>query len=226
MICDRTQGFYENVAGAYTPLGLKGHGGLDINCGFGSNIEWPLDGFVSNVLDDKHPASDGYWGIYAICQYKGQLGELCVGHCNTIKVKVGDKLTCGQVVATEGNHGYVFQDGVRITLEMQAKGDERGHHRHWQWRPLLKTKTFDPKRVYITSYGVGVYKDVDNFFYEVITPDNGFKGLSPDIYGIINDYESSPKPPSPVLNDDIIKKQSFVKILNKYIEILKSLLNN
>lgn len=210
MNCERTQGYYENVANAYAPM--KGHGGIDMTCGYGSPVGWPLDGVVSNILNDKNKASDGYWAVYTISEYKGQIGELCCGHLSRIDVEVWDKITKGQIVGLEGNKGMVFQNGERITLEMQAQGDKRGSHRHWQWRPLIQRLTFNPKKTYITSYGMGTYKDKDGFFYEVLEPDNGFRGLSPDIGAILNDY-------SKIEVSTEIKK-TWLQILQTYYKIL------
>lgn len=188
MICETTQGFYDNKNNAYAGIGLKAHSGLDIECGYGTDIEFPLDGFVSNVLDKTHLASDGFWAVYVICMYNGVIGELCVGHCSRIDVKVGDLINKGQVIGAEGNHGLIYYGNTLITLVMQAAGDTRGHHRHWQWRPLIKTKYQDPSKQYITSYAIGAYKDPAGYYYEVENYDNGYHGLSPDIASILNDY--------------------------------------
>lgn len=219
-ICTRTQGFYENVANAYSSLGLKGHGGIDINCGYGSPIECPLAGYVYSVYDNIHKAKDGYWAIFLIAEYKGQLGELCIGHCAKILLDIGQNVTKGQVIAQEGNHGYVFENGVPITLAMQADGDERGHHRHWQWRPVAKTKTLNNEQFLIDFSGY-VYRDKEGFYYKVLDYNNGFHGLSPEIAGILNDYDDwflgKSLPPA------IDNQQSFIEILKKYLNLLRGI---
>lgn len=220
MNCTRTQGFYENAANAYPKIGMKGHGGIDVNCGYGTEVQFPLDGLVSGVFNNVFKASDGYWGVYALCEYKGQLGELCVGHLSRIDVKIGDKIRKGQVVGLEGNHGYVFDNGVQITLAQQAAGDQRGHHRHWQWRPVVKTKSLSNKQ-FITNY-TGIYKDSEGYYYQVLDYDNGFHGLSPDIAGILNDF-TEVKPAEQPTPEQL---STLSKALNVLSQLIKNLFAN
>lgn len=190
MICERTQGYYENGNGAYAAWGMKGHGAIDVVCGYGSPIECPLDGVVYKILDKDRPANDGtgYWGIFMISEYKGQVGELCVGHCSKINIEIGQKVTKGQTIGQEGNKGLVFSGGVQITKAMQEAGDKRGSHRHWQWRPLRKTRTFNAGNPKLISYPHTIYKDTEGFYYEILDYYNGYNGLSESINGILNDF--------------------------------------
>jgi len=176
-------------------MGMNAHGGEDWVCGYGTAIESPLGGYVYKVIDDKRPASDGsgYWAIFMICEYKGQLGELCVGHCSRIDVDVGDTVKKGQIIGLEGNHGVVFSGDTQITKKMQDKGDIRGSHRHWQWRPLKKVSKTSPKANYLSAFLAMIYKDKDGFFYEIPNYSNGYHGLSPDISKILADYDLDKK---------------------------------
>ena len=187
MICTETQLYSENTNNAYAPM--KGHGGIDVHCGYGSPIESPLDGVVYKVLDAKRPANDGtgFWAVFLLCEYKGQLGELCIGHPSKINVDVGQKVIKGQVIGLEGNRGMVYQNGVRITKAMQDAGDQRGSHRHWQFRPCIKVKSIDSNQ-FLTAFGGKIYRDEESMYYKVNDYENGYHGLSPDIRGILSDY--------------------------------------
>lgn len=215
MKCLTTQGYYGNVTSVYKDSGLKGHGAKDIYCGYGSPIESPLDGYVYKIINDKQPAYDGtgYWGIFIISEYKGQVGELCVGHCSDINVFEGDFVTKGQTIGKEGNKGKVFEGGVEITKKMQDSGDIRGSHRHWQWRPVTKTKQFNPKAPKLLSYGYKIFNDSEGYFYEINDFYNGYNGLSPEIEDILSGE-----------NTTIPIQKSFIEILRSYVDLLKMIL--
>lgn len=176
--CFVSQGFGGNPA-TYVPL--KGHTGLDENCGYGSEIQFPFStGYVYKVLTPENPAKDGsgFTGIFIIVDDGIECFEWLVGHCNPT-VEVGQHLVKGQVLGTEANHGLVFQNGVQITLAMQKAGDIRGAHRHNQKRPVEKSLRTDGKC--LTSYASdssqgGAYRDDDGYYYNFAYPLNGFNG--------------------------------------------------
>ena len=193
--CIETQGFLDNLNNVYASYGLKSHSGLDISCGYGTEIESPLDGFIYKIIDDKRPANDGtgYWAIFMIGMYKGQLGEFCVGHCSRIDVEIGSYVKKGQILGLEGNKGLVFFNGKQITKEMQDSGDIRGYHRHYQWRLIKKVKTSTGKVPRLTAYPLSIYKDKEGYQYEIPTYYDGHHGLLPVIKDILDDYNLEKK---------------------------------
>lgn len=226
-ICIETQGFYDYKNNLYASLipPMKGHGGIDINCGYGTPIECPLDGYVYSVFDDKRPAADGYWAIFMICEYKGQIGELCIGHVSKLFVDIGQTIKKGDVIALEGNHGVVYDGTTLITLAMQKAGDQRGHHRHWQWRPLKKSKT--PIGECLSDFTGRIYTDKEGMVYQIPNWLNGYHGLSPIISDIISEYDAwklnqaiiSNVEPSPVLTPT---QQNLIGRITDQIKLLIS----
>jgi hypothetical protein len=83
----------------------------------------------------------------------------------------------GDIIAKEGNHGEVYSGNILITLAMQAAGGHDGHHRHYQKRPVIKTKNLDDV---IKNMGLstaqGWYKDADGYYYQTYDYFNGFNG--------------------------------------------------
>lgn len=182
--CVKTLGFSGNPEN-YKPL--AGHPGYDEHCGFGTPVHWPIVNadrmWVYKIINDKQPAFDGsgYWAVFAIVERQGQFFEFHVGHLSRIDVKEGDALEPGQVIGLEGNRGYVFENGVRITLEMQRRGDRRGSHRHYQKRPVVRIAGDTYSGSFLMAYdpsGPQRYVDPQGFRY--VTPlkqfRNGFNG--------------------------------------------------
>lgn len=173
-LCKISQGFGENAVNAYFPL--KGHTGVDSGCGYGTSILSYYDKeYVYKVLDKDHPANDGsgFTGVFTLVEKDGEVFEFLYGHCNPL-VTVGQILTKGTLIGTEANNGEVYQNGERITLEMQKAGDTRGSHRHDQKRPLKKMKGYDMSKRYLTDkYGLLLK---DGFLYEIVDYDNGYNG--------------------------------------------------
>lgn len=114
-----TQKFGENPA-TYAQFGLKGHNGIDYRTKF--------DDSPTGKRDVLAP----YWGDVIACGNDGakagygkyiriktpQGGQIVLGHLDSFKVKVGDKVTPGQVIATSDNTGF-----------------SSGAHLHFGYRP-------------------------------------------------------------------------------------------
>lgn len=178
MICYQGQGFGQNANTSYKAGGLQGHTGIDINCGFGTPIPSPVSGTVYKVLTSSLPANDGsgFTGVFILVDNGYESYELLVGHCNPT-VQPGTRVSFGDIIGTEANHGTVFSGGTQITLAMQGAGDQRGAHRHYQLRPyqmVPKTDGLPCLSAYSDSgYAAPYY---DGAYYQIWGYDNGFNG--------------------------------------------------
>ncbi len=226
MICQNTQGYYDNKNDLYASIGMKGHGAEDIVCGYGSPIQSPLSGYVYSVFDDTHKAADGYWAVYMICEYKGQLGELCIGHPSKLNVSIGQYVNQGDVIAYEGNHGIVYENGKLVTIQEQAAGSQKAHHRHWSWRPLKKSLSFNGSVQALIDYTGRIYRDKDRNCYLILDYNNGYHGLSPKIADILADFESIQfsKALENNLEVPLVEKSRLSKALSSLSDLLNNLL--
>lgn len=174
--CTIQQGFSKNATATYKASGLLGHSGVDESCGYGTPINcYHNNAYVYKVLDENNPSNDGsgFTGVFTIVENELEVFEFLYGHCDP-KCAVGANLTIGDVLGAEANHGEVYSDGVRITLEMQKSGDKRGAHRHNQKRVLRKDKQLLPNTNYLTDKNGYLYRN--GFFYAVPYYTNGFNG--------------------------------------------------
>lgn len=174
--CSINQGFGDNPS-VYAPL--AGHTGIDEGKGFGTPVHTPVDMHVYKVLTKQYPSNDGsgFTGVFGIVDDGIELYELLIGHGDPIVV-AGTDVKIGQEIMTEANHGEVFQAGVQITLAMQAAGDKRGSHRHFQKRPVWKAKTMSQPALSAYNDEAGTYRDLQGFYYPIWDYNNGFNGCT------------------------------------------------
>lgn len=173
MICTEGQPFGENYSPLYKAGGLAGHTGQDWTCGFGSPIYTRYTGLVYKAYSAANtPNSDGYTEVGIIVDDGKECFEWLVGHLDPA-VKEGDWVTAGQLIGTEANHGPVFSGNVQITVAQQKAGNQSGHHRHYQKRPLWSAMYAQGKSLtgrngypYLTETG----------YYNVWNSGNGFNG--------------------------------------------------
>jgi len=191
MQCVITQG-YKQIANASGT-----HSGIDESCGYRSLVYGLKKMKVYKVLDDAHPANDGsgYWGVFGICdEGNGVYSEWQSGHLDEIHVAPGNTTNPWTVLGLEGNHGEVYSNGVRITLEMQRAGDTRGHHRHWNKKFIEKvhlSEREDKPGTYLTAWGKEFnfpYKDDGGFYYRILNYDNGLRGSVDPSKDMIDGY--------------------------------------
>lgn len=177
MTCYIGQGFGENMNPSYKDGGLKGHSGVDQNCGFGSPIYSQHSGIAYKVLTKSHPANDGtgFTGVFMIVDDGIECFEWLVGHCDPV-VTEGQKIEKGELIGFEANHGTVFSGNMQITLAMQQAGDTRGSHRHTQKRPVRPMRM--AAGIMLSSFGNGnqPYRSPDGFYYQIIDFFNGYNG--------------------------------------------------
>lgn len=171
--CNEGQGFADNYNPSYQVGGLLGHTGIDVDCGYGSPIEALCDGLVYSTYPISNPAADGYTAVFTLVKTPLEIFEFSYGHVSEIDCTIGQRVNAGDIIAKEGNHGIVYAGNVLITLPMQAAGDHRGNHRHYQKRPVIKT----PR---LTGVGLqtaqGQYRDQVGNYYQVYAYNNGFNG--------------------------------------------------
>lgn len=185
MLCYEGQPFGENYNPSYHAGGLIGHTGEDWSCGFGTPIHSQFDGYVYKVLTPEAPSQDGsgFTGVFMIVDNGIECFEWMVGHCNP-SVTVGTHVKKGDVIGSEANHGKVYSGNIEITLAMQKAGDQRGNHRHYQKRAVMKVARTGGGNRYLTTYPAdsmaGGYLYLDGFYYQIFNYDNGFNGcISP-----------------------------------------------
>jgi hypothetical protein len=181
-VCAEGQPFGVNYNPSYEEGGLRGHTGQDWSCGFGTPIYSPFDGYVYKVLTKQNPSTDGtgFTGVFMIVDDGVECFEWMIGHCDPT-VTAGTQVNKGDVIGTEANHGTVYAGNTQITLAMQRAGDQRGHHRHYQKRPVMKVLRTSPNYRYLTTYPAdsisgGFYRDQVGYYYQDFNYENGFDG--------------------------------------------------
>jgi peptidoglycan hydrolase-like protein with peptidoglycan-binding domain len=171
--CAEGQGFALNYNPSYHDGGLLGHTGVDVSCGWGTPVAALADGYVYSTYPIEHPASDGYTAVFTIVETPLEVFEMSYGHVSEIDCQIGQQVKVGDIIAKEGNHGTVYSGNTLITLAMQAAGDHRGAHRHYQKRPVIKTQTLHGTAL---STAEGTYRDELGNYYQVYDFENGFNG--------------------------------------------------
>jgi hypothetical protein len=171
--CTEGQGFSQNFNPSYHAGGLLGHTGIDVGCGYGSPIAALADGLVYSTYPIEHPANDGYTAVFTLCETPLEIFEFTYGHISEIDCQIGQRVKKDAIIAKEGNHGAVYAGNILITLAMQAAGDQRGAHRHYQKRPCIKTQRLSGTSIQDAQ---GTYRDGAGNYYQVYDHDNGFAG--------------------------------------------------
>lgn len=193
----------------YSSLGLKGHSGIDTGNGWDTPVRSDNAGYVYKIAyANKSPSN--WQAVYILVD---DAVEVCYGHLNTVLVQEGDQVSVGQIIGTEGNHGYVFSGGTQITPEMQKAGDHRGHHLHTSYRPVKLVTKVSRGKYYLTTTLGARYKEGTSLF-EVINTDNGYNGcVNPRNYLATGD------------TPEITKQKTIIAILQKVVGLYKQLLN-
>lgn len=171
--CIEGQGFSQNYNPSYQAGGLLGHTGVDVSCGYGTPIAAIADGTVYSTYPINQPAMDGYTAVFTICKTPLEYFEFSYGHVSEIDVQIGQDVHKGDLIAKEGNHGVVYAGNVLITPAMQKAGDQRGSHRHYQKRPVIRTMQLRGMGLQTAQ---GMYRDQVGRYYQVYSPLNGFNG--------------------------------------------------
>lgn len=98
------------------------HAGIDLISKVGNrNLYAVDDGYVQKVVTGQDKAKTGY-GNYVWVRYPRYGLSILYAHCQSIKVKKGDKVKKGQVIAIEGSTGK--STGVHLHLGMTKIGSD------------------------------------------------------------------------------------------------------
>ena len=103
---DVTQVFGVNKA-LYAFMGLNGHNGQDYVRPHGEAMFAVEDGIVLDVKFERGGFGKHVRFLSDAKDAKGYQREWTYGHCDLIMVKIGEKVTAGQFIATMGNTGFV-----------------------------------------------------------------------------------------------------------------------
>ena len=171
--CGLTQSFGANYNPSYSQDGLKGHTGTDVNCGYGTDILSPYDGYVYKILAPN--ANYDYTAVFILVDDGIQCFEFSCGHMSEISVREGDTVVKGQSLGKEGNYGKTYSWDTEITAEMKRNGDHRATHRHYQQRPVEKLSSIAiGANQYLTKLDGGLF--IKGFYYRIWDYNNGYHG--------------------------------------------------
>lgn len=132
-----TQYFGENPE-LYARMNMKGHNGVDLVAEHGTPMEAVENGTILEVKNDDN----GYGKHVRFISSKSIGGlhrEWTYGHCDTIAVKVGDKVKEGDIIATMGNTGFVVSNATGNGF--WSFNPFKGTHLHLGMRLIDETAT-------------------------------------------------------------------------------------
>jgi len=191
-----TQGFGLNLTGAYNAIGLKGHTGIDVIAPYDTPIIPAVLAPIYRAINFGAPIRS-YRAIYQIVDTALYSYEVSYGHCNQ---KLSGSGLDGSPIATVGNSGDVYENGVYVNPEARSTPPYRGTHLHFQVRKLVRTMDVDMKkgdkngriRQFIYNSDGTLFRR-DGLAYEVEDYWNGFNGcVEPTPF--FNGYFASDRP--------------------------------
>lgn len=166
-----SQGFGENLNGAYSTQGLIGHPGEDFVGDWKSKIYCAAENsLVTRVINEDNPDPQAYRAVYTIVERNGRYFEITYGHLEVVLVKVGQVLNPKDIVGLMGNRGMVFSFGREITRAEKEAGSKAATHLHFQVREMLKKNN---------GY---IQRQPDNGFNSCINPQPLFTGRYAEDY--------------------------------------------
>jgi murein DD-endopeptidase MepM/ murein hydrolase activator NlpD len=156
---DVTQVFGVNKA-LYAFMGLEGHNGADYTRPHGEAMFAVENGVVLEVKFERGGFGKHVRFLSDAKDENGHQREWTYGHCHVIMVKVGDKVTAGQLLATMGNTGFVVSGATPF----------------WKFNPFAGTHLHLGLRlIKVVKRGGWSYPKSD-IKLTVINSNNGFKG--------------------------------------------------
>lgn len=179
-----SQKFGGNANTYYAENGLRGHPGTDIYKGYNAWIVASHDAYIYKIVNKNNPDLSRYRAVHTLFQDEGQYYELVYGHCNNIYANIGDTVVADSLLASMGNTGDVYSQGLPVPVSQRSKPPYPGTHLHWQLRPVLLSKTAEADKQYLdteTPTGTrqdALYQDSNGNYYEIPDFGNGFNGCT------------------------------------------------
>src|ERR1044072_5512376 len=135
-----SQKFGGNANTYYAQHGLKGHPALDLYKGYNAYIVASHDCYIYDILNKNNPDLSRYRAVKTLFQDEGQWYELVYGHCNNIYTNIGDTVVAGSLLASMGNTGDVYSQGLPVSQSpaVRLNPPYPGTHLHWQLRPTVR----------------------------------------------------------------------------------------
>lgn len=173
-----SQKFGDNANGSYAADGLKGHTGVDLESFYGDTISFSAPGKIYKAISFTNPDLSFYRAVFTLVEDATGVFEVSYGHCKALLCKVGDTAKIGDPVATEGNTGTVYSNGILVTEALKESGSQAGTHLHFQVREVKKVQVQEIGKHYLSAQeGDNIsYKDAMWNFYEIVNFENGFNG--------------------------------------------------
>lgn len=170
-----SQKFGGNANLFYAQNGLKGHPGTDIYKAYDAWLVASHDCYVYKIINKNNPDLSKYRAVHTLFQDDGQWYELVYGHCNNIYSKVGDFVPRGALLASMGNTGDVYSQGLPVTPAARTKPPYPGTHLHWQLRGVVLSQTALVGNIYLEDAGKP-YQDKQGNYYEIPGYNDGYNG--------------------------------------------------
>ncbi|HKQ06114.1 MAG TPA: M23 family metallopeptidase [Blastocatellia bacterium] len=172
-----SQRFGGNANPLYAGQGLKGHPGVDMAQGYNRSITASHDGLVYKTFNKNNPDLSKYRAVCVLFQEDENWYELTYGHCNDIYASVGDMVSSGDLLASMGNTGDVFSQGLPVSPSpsVRLQPPYPGTHLHWQLRKCVRTQSTQAGNQYLQAQDGGLFHDKDGY-YEVVDYENGYNG--------------------------------------------------
>jgi murein DD-endopeptidase MepM/ murein hydrolase activator NlpD len=181
-----SQKFGGNANTYYRDHGLLGHSGTDIYKAYDAYIVSSHDCYVFKIVNKNNPDLSKYRAVHTLFQDEdtGDWKELVYGHCNKIYVSVGDTVVRGSLLASMGNTGDVYSQGLPVPQDKRTKPPYPGTHLHWQHRKLLRVHSTEAGKFYLDTEAPSgtnqdpLYQDKEGFYYEIPDWANGYHGTT------------------------------------------------
>lgn len=206
------QEFDKNANPLYKKGGLAGHTGVDWGLTKGNLLLNLADhAYCYSTMNKDNPDLTKYRAVFTLVEVGDIVYEVSYGHCDQIFAQIGKTYGVSEVLATCGNTGDVYTNGVPPTIQQRLRGD--GAHLHFQIRPCKKVTTSTSSKHYLSD-GYGILKK-DGFYYEVLDYDNGYNGCVDPMPFFIQYLASDYTKVQSVYNQILSTLTLFLKNFNK-----------
>lgn len=163
---------FNSGSDSYSSITGFPHSGVDYVQGYGATHRFDNRGLIYKIYRPQE-REDNWTGVYQLVPYTengADYMEVCMGHFMFIPqfIKVGEWAEEDSIAGFEGNYGFVFSNGVRITPEMQDAGVQDGHHVHENYRPVKKVSQITPGKHYLHEANGNYAHDGDGLLLEIM----------------------------------------------------------